>query len=158
MGYVRVADRPKVVYHYTRLENLEDILWDGQIRRMGDSECWFCATLEDTLALMRDTVMKEGGPYYKVGGALGFYPKFIPEDYVILELTPSRQSGQWVRWMQELPPGAPPELQEAARKSSELKLGFRGDLKFDMHPEIFAVAPLLATQAQDQEQGPILYI
>ena len=55
---------------------------------MGDRECWFCASLEDTLTLMRATVMSEGKPYYKVGGSIGHYPKFVPEDYVILRLTP----------------------------------------------------------------------
>lgn len=143
MGYRRIADRPEVVYHYTSRKNLEGILRDGRIRRMGDTECWFCATLEDTLTLMRSTVMIEGKPYFKVGGALGFYPKFVPEDYVILKLTLHRQSGEWVRWMQELPPGSPPELLEAARAFSNLKLGFRGDLTFQVNPEIIEIAPLL---------------
>lgn len=156
MGYVRVTDRPEAVYHYTNRKNLESILRDGRIKRMGDTECWFCSSLEDTLTLMRSTVMIEGKPYYKLGGAVGFYPKFVPEDHVILKLSPRWQSGEWVRWMQELPPGAPPELREAARTFSELKLGFRGDLKFEPYPEVIAVAPLLAAQAQDQEQGPSL--
>ena len=50
---------------------------------MGDRECWFAPLLEDTLTLMRATVMMEK-PYYKVGGSIGRYPKFVPEDYVIL--------------------------------------------------------------------------
>lgn len=156
MGYVRVNDQPETVYHYTRRENLESILRDGRIRRMGDTECWFCSSLEDTLALMRDTVMVEGKPYYKVDGAIGHYPPFVPEDYVILALTPRWQNGEWVRWIQELPPGAPPELVEKARVFSNLKLGFRGDLRFKAGPEIIEVAPLLAAQAQVQEHGPSL--
>lgn len=150
MGYVTVADRPATVYHYTRREKLDSILRDGRIRRMGDTESWFCPTLEDTLTLMRATVMKEGKPYYKVGGALGHYPKFEPEHFVILKLTPRWQSGEWVRWMQELPPGAPPELLEEARVFSNLKLGFRGDLKFQPDPEIIDVAPLLEAPVQEQ--------
>ena len=59
----------------TRTEkNLDSILRDGRIRRMGDRECWFCASLEDTLTLMRATVMMEGKPYYKVGGSIDRYP------------------------------------------------------------------------------------
>lgn len=150
MGYVRVVERPEIVYHYTRRQNLKGILGDGRIRRMGDTECWFCLSLEDTLTLMRDTVMVEGKPYYKVGGTLGHYPKFVPDDYVILEITPRWQSGEWVRWMYELPPTAPPELRQAAITFSELKLGFRGDLKFYMPPQVIEVAPLL--KAQDQLQ------
>ena len=88
MGYIRLDERPSEVYHYTHRKNLDSIPRDGRIRRMGDWECWFCASLEDTLTLMRATVMIEGKPYYKVGGSIGHYPKFVPEDYVILRLTP----------------------------------------------------------------------
>lgn len=86
MGYIRLDEQPGEVYHYTHRKNLDSILRDGRIRRMGDRECWFCASLEDTLTLMRATVMMEGKPYYKVGGSIGRYPKFVPEDYVILRL------------------------------------------------------------------------
>lgn len=151
MGYVRVTDRPEVVYHYTGRKNLESILRDGRIKRMGDRESWFCPSLEDTLTLMQNTVMMEGKPYYKVGGALGYYPRFVPEDYVILKLTPRFQNGEWVRWMQELPPGSPPELLEAARTFSNLKLGFRGDLKFQANPEIIEVAPLLLREELSEQ-------
>ena len=102
MGYVRITNRPEELYHYTRRGNLASILQDGRIRRMGDSECWFCSSLDDTLELMRATVMVEGKPYVKLGGSIGRYPKFQPEDYVILRLKPRYQNGEWVRWMQEL--------------------------------------------------------
>lgn len=150
MAYERIERPVGLVYHYTKRENVLAILQDGRLRRMGDTECWVCASLEDTLALMRDTVMVEGKPYYKVGGALGHYPKFVPEDYVILKLEPRYQSGQWIRWNQELPFGSPPDLVEAARVFSQRKLGYRGDLKFQPHPEIIEVAPLLAEQRQQQ--------
>lgn len=71
MGYIRLDEQPGEVYHYTHRKNLDSILRDGRIRRMGDRECWFCASLEDTLTLMRATVMMEGKPYYKVGGSIG---------------------------------------------------------------------------------------
>lgn len=115
---------------------------------MGDTECWVCGSLEDTLKLMKNTVMMEGKPYYKVGGFLDFYPHFVPEDYVILKLQPRFQSGEWVRWNQEMPPGSPPELLEKASEFSLLKLGYRGDLKFREHPEVIEVAPLLSDQTQ----------
>ena len=67
MGYIRLDEQPGEVYHYTHRKNLDSILRDGRIRRMGDRECWFCTSLEDTLTLMRATVMMEGKPYYKVG-------------------------------------------------------------------------------------------
>lgn len=119
MGYVRITDRPEELFHYTRRDNLASILRDGRIKRMGDAECWFCSTLDDTLELMRATVMVEGKPYVKLGGSIGRYPKFQPEDYVILRLKPRYQNGEWVRWMQEMPPGTPPELLKAAENFSK---------------------------------------
>ena len=113
---------------------------------MGDKECWFCTSLEDTLELMQKTVMMEGKLYYGVGGVLRYYPVFVPESYVILRLQPRFQNGEWVRWNQELPLDAPTSLQEEAKRFSSLKVGFRGDLKFQEHPDIIELAPLLERQ------------
>ena len=44
MAYVKVTP-PSVVYHLTRMENLDSVLDDGKIRRFEDSECWFCESL-----------------------------------------------------------------------------------------------------------------
>lgn len=151
MTYERIPRPEGSLYHYTRRERLESILRAGRIRRMGDLECWFCTSLEDTLAFMERTVMQEGKPYYGLGGILLRYPAFVPEDYVILKLEPRYQSGEWVRWNQEMPQDAPPELLEEARIFSHLKIGYRGDLKFWEHPEILEVAPLLLKP--DQKQG-----
>ena len=92
----------------------------------------------------------EGKPYYKVGGSIGRYPKFVPEDYVIRSAEiPAFRKVEWVQWMQEMPPGSPPELLKAAETFSNLKLGFRGDLKFQQNPEVIEVAPLVeAAQTQ----------
>ena len=72
MGYIRLDEQPGEVYHYTHRKNLDSILRDGRIRRMGDRECWFCASLEDILTLMRATVMMEGKPYYMRGQVFDF--------------------------------------------------------------------------------------
>ena len=144
-----------MVYHYTRRENLDSILRDGKISRMGDTECWFCSSLEDTLKLMKQTIMVEGKPFYKVGGALGHYPRFVPEDYVILKLTPRWQNGEWVRWMQEMPFGSSKELVDAAQQLSMLKLGFRGDMKFYPAPEVLEVAPLLTVPTKEMARGQL---
>ena len=56
MAYVKVTP-PSVVYHLTRMENLDSILDDGQIRRFEDSECWFCESLPKMKAYMEQTVM-----------------------------------------------------------------------------------------------------
>lgn len=72
MAYVKVTP-PSVVYHLTRMENLDSILDDGQIRRFEDSECWFCESLPKMKAYMEQTVMCEGKPYlpfnWRVSGA-----------------------------------------------------------------------------------------
>ena len=156
MAYVSVP-APSIVYHYTKRTNLPGILLDKKIRRFGDRECWFSTSLADSLQLMRETVMQEGKGFYKVDGTIGHYPKSMPEDYVILELQPMYQARGWVRWMQELPPGAPEDLQLRALAFSMLKVGFRGDLEFKGWPNVIEVAPLLKTDLahEDPEQeGP----
>lgn len=62
MAYVKVTP-PSVVYHLTRMENLDSILDDGKISRFMDSECWFCESLGKMKAYMEQTVMCEGKPY-----------------------------------------------------------------------------------------------
>ena len=114
MAYVKV--RPPVkIYHLTGKDNLNSILDDGVIRRFNDTECWFCESLDKMRAYMEQTVMCEGKPYYAVGGQLCRYPKFVPEDYVLLKLTPSHAKDNWYRWDQEIPPGSPKELVQAAK-------------------------------------------
>ena len=129
MAYVKVRP-PAEVYHLTKKDNLNRILDDGQIRRFGDTECWFCETLPKMKSYMEQTVMCEGKPYYAVGGQLCRYPKFVPEDYVLLKLTPCGYEDKWYRWEQEMPPGSPKALIRAAREFSALKIGYRGDLAF----------------------------
>lgn len=123
MGYECIEKPEGCLYHYTLRECLDNILRDCRIRRFSDRECWFCTSLVDTLTLMENTVMKEGKSYYGVGGALKCYPAFVSDDYVVLKLEPRYQSGEWVRWNQEMPPGSTPELLEAAWAFSQLKVG-----------------------------------
>ena len=87
MAYQKVS-RPSTVYHLTKKEHLNSILDDGVIRHFDDTECWFCESLDKMRAYMAQTVLCEGKPYYAVGGQLCRYPKFVPEDYVLLKLTP----------------------------------------------------------------------
>ena len=129
MAYVK-APIPSEVYHLTQMDKLDDILDDGKIRRFGDTECWFCESLAKMKAYMEQTVLCEGKPYYGAGGQLCHYPKFDPDKYVILKLTPCRREGNWYRWNQEIPLNSPPELVQAAAEFSKLKIGYRGDLAF----------------------------
>lgn len=142
-------DRPKgLLYHYTKRENIEPILQDGRIRKFKDRECWFCTSLEDALRLMELTVMEEGKLYYDANGLPRRYPKFVPEEYVVLELSPRYQNGDWVIWNQEFPGGAPEEIRKLGEEFSHLKIGFRGDLRFYENPNIYEVAELFQEQTQ----------
>ena len=134
--------------HKTRERGIHLKRWkDTEIK---DSECWFCTSLEDTLRLMELTVMQEGKLYFDANGFPRQYPKFVPEDYVILELAPRHQNGEWVRWNQELPKDVPEALLKLGEEFSHLKAGFRGDLRFYENPNVYEVAELL------QEQTPAM--
>lgn len=128
MAYERLTISPAEVYHLTRRENLERILGDGRIRPGDGRECWFCLSLPDMLRYMEYTVMKEGAPYVAANYTVKRYPKFEPEDYVILKLTPRYQNGLWVRWNQEFPPGASPEILAQGEEFSRLKVASGGRL------------------------------
>ncbi|MFR1746450.1 MAG: hypothetical protein ACLSWG_16665, partial [Oscillospiraceae bacterium] len=97
MAYVK-APIPSEVYHLTQMDKLDDILNDGKIRRFGDTECWFCESLKKMKAYMEQTVLCEGKAYYSIGGQLCRYPKFEPDEHIILKLTPCRREGNWYRW------------------------------------------------------------
>lgn len=151
MAYVKIEKPQGNLFHYTKREHLEKILAEQRIRKFNDRECWFCTSLEDTLRLMELTVMKEGGIYIDVYGQPKRYPKFEPEEYVILELTPRYQQGEWVMWHQEMPQGASKELLEVAEEFSQLKKGYRGNLKFYEDPMIHEVAELLQQEQMEMK-------
>ena len=94
------------------------------------------------------TVMEEGKLYYDANGLPRRYPKFIPEEYVVLELSPRYQNGDWVIWNQEFPDGAPEDIRKLGEEFSHLKIGFRGDLRFYENPNIYEVAELFQEQTQ----------
>lgn len=155
MAYVK-APIPPEVYHLTKKANLESILDDGAIRRFDDTECWFCESLAKMKAYMEQTVLCEGKPYYGAGGQLCRYPKFEPDEHIILKLTPCRREGNWYRWNQEIPLNSPPELVQAAAEFSKLKIGYRGDLAFKsvevIDVEAFLRGEIVCRRMQEPEQ------
>lgn len=148
MAYTK-ARIPTEVYHLPKKENLCSIVADKRIRRFGDTECWFCRTPEDMLRYMEYTVLCEGKPYIATGGRIKHYPKFVPEDYVLLKLTPSKWEDKWYQWNQELPVNASPEAKVEAREFSELKIGYRGDLRFSKM-EVIDLEQIMGIQEQVQ--------
>ena len=146
MAYVKVGI-PTEVYHLTKRENIADIEADKRIRRFGDTECWFCRSPEDMLRYMEYTVLCEGKPYIATGGVIKHYPKFIPEDHVLLKLTPAKWEDKWYQWNQELPQNASQAAREQAEGFSRLKVGYRGDLRFSKM-EIMELTQLMGEQTQ----------
>lgn len=151
MAYTK-ARIPTEVYHLTKKENLSSIVADKRIRRFGDTECWFCRTPEDMQRYMEYTVLCEGKPYIATGGRIKHYPKFVPEDYVLLKLTPSKWEDKWYQWNQELPVNASPEAKAEAREFSELKIGYRGDLRFSKM-EVIELEQIMGMREQSQSMG-----
>lgn len=148
MAYSK-ARIPTEVYHLTKRENVESILADKRIRRFGDTECWFCRSPEDMLRYMEYTVLCEGKPYIATGGHIQRYPKFMPQEYVLLKLTPSKWEDKWYQWNQELPPNASAEAKAQAKEFSELKIGYRGDLRFSKM-EVVDLEQIMGTSEQTQ--------
>lgn len=149
MGYKSIERPDGPLYHYTKRKNLESILKDGRIKRFLDRETWFCASLEDILRLMECTVMQKGKTYIDVFGIPRQYPEFVPHDYVILELRPRHQSGEWVIWEQEFAPGTPAEVLKLGAEFSRMKLGYRGDLKFYDDPVVYEFSEFKQEQGQE---------
>ena len=130
MAYQKVP-RPSTVYHLTKKEHLDSILDDGVIRRFDDTECWFCESLDKMKAYMEQTVLCEGKPYYAVGGQLCRYPKFVPEDYVLLKLTPSHATRiTGTAGIRRSLPAVPENWCRRQENSLMLKIGYRGDMAF----------------------------
>ena len=146
MSYVK-ARIPMEVYHLTRRENVDNIRAEKRIRRFGDTECWFCRSPEDMLRYMEYTVLCEGKPYIATGGMLKHYPRFIPEDHVLLKLTPTKWEDKWYQWNQELPPNAAQAVKDQAEEFSRLKVGYRGDLRFSKM-EVIELTQIMSEQTQ----------
>ena len=146
MAYVK-AKIPTEVYHLTKRENVDRIRSEKRIRRFGDTECWFCRSPEDMLRYMEYTVLCEGKPYIATGGVLKHYPRFIPEDHVLLKLTPAKWEDKWYHWNQDLPPNASQTVKNQAEEFSRLKVGYRGDLRFSKM-EVLELKQIMSEQTQ----------
>ena len=122
---------------YAEIKRLTSIVEDyGQEEAPGD---------------MAMTVMNEGQKYIAPDRTIKRYPKFEPESYVMLRIVPAKWEDKWYQWNQELPANASPEALQQAKEFSELKLGYRGDLRFSQVEvfEMTEVMGIVPTQEQD---------
>ena len=144
MAYVK-TNIPSVVYHLTKKESAANIILERTVRRFDDRECWFCRSLLDMKRYMEYTVLCEGKAYIGTGGTVEYYPKFVPEDYVVLKLTPQSREKNWYKWMLELPHGSSEKLKCEASEFSNLKIGYRGNLRFSKY-EIIKIGDILMNE------------
>lgn len=121
---------PKIVYHYTKKENIEAIMESRSIKCFSESVCWFSLTKQNLIDFMKLTVMKAGALYINSQGELSSYPDFKAEEYVILELKPKlEKKNRWFYWIEEADFIDYEDYQKAQRVS-RLKIAHRGDLDF----------------------------
>ena len=136
--YKKINEKPEVVFHYTKRENVESIKKDGFIKasKIDWDCCWFSKSLEDTLNLMEQTIMIEGNSYINLLGLPAQYPKFIPDDYVILKLIPtSNEQHEWLRWI-------PKQVQGNDGDHYNFTIAHRGNLKF-IEAEVIEVSEVV---------------
>lgn len=85
--------------------------------------------------------------YIGVDGLPKRYPKFCPDEYVIPELIPRYQNGEWVKWNQEIGRCCTAEQKVLVDEFSNLKIGYRGNLKFKSEPKMIEISEALQMRA-----------
>jgi len=143
MGYIKSKNIPKKVYHFTKKENVKSILRDCKIIPADGLECWFSLSLEDLYQYMKLTVMNEGGAYVGADFAVHTYPKFNPEEYVILELKPRYTKDKWYYYVPDSLDKYSYEDQSKHKLLSKIKIGYRGDMEFKKSAKIIEMTNFL---------------
>ena len=142
MPYIKSKSIPKRVYHYTKKENYNSIMHDGKIIASDGLECWFCLSIPDLVSYLELTALNEGKYYITSDSTVKTYPKFIPDDYIVLELKPRYSKDFWYYYKDDV-------LQEDFYKRTiqlnfaKLKIGFRGDLEFKSNPKVYEMTEIL---------------
>ena len=142
MPYIKSIHIPKKVYHFTKKENYESIIRDGKIIAYDGRESWFCLTISDMIQYIKLTICNEGGKYISSDKKLKEYPKFIPEDYIVLELKPRYSKDNWYYYIDNLIP-EDFNFRLASLSLSKIKIGYRGDLEFKGRPKVYEMTEIL---------------
>ena len=121
---------PKIVYHYTTKADAESIIADGKIYPADGCESWYSLTIDDLKTYIDLTVKNEGQAYIDFDGKIKTYGKFVPENYVILELKP-RYSDHWYRYISLLSNSFPLEQRLMLAKMDTVKICHRGIMEFN---------------------------
>ncbi|WP_169824173.1 hypothetical protein [Clostridium formicaceticum] len=108
-------------------ENASQIINDGQIKKLKDSHCWFCETIEDAFEIMRNTIMKEGTKYVGTDGLIKTYGKFVPDEWLIIKGTPKYSDPMnYFIWHNETDGNIRASAQ--AIRNETIKIGYKGNL------------------------------
>lgn len=123
---------PKEIYHYTKRENLEKILYDGYIKHGSDMMCCVSGSLSDAFMIIGNTIMRGGAAYYSVEGIKLCYPRFIPSDYVIIK-SDVRYSkwDKWYWWFDNGDVGLGGVMKKMKITYEKMKLFYMGNLRLD---------------------------
>lgn len=137
-----IKREPVIVYHYTKKENIGNIINDGQVKKGKDTHSFFSETLENTMIIMSNSVMNEGAAYMGLDGIPLKYGKFNPIDYVILELEPQyAKAMDWYIWRNEVD-SSKYVMVDSAFKLEEIKLAYKGNMRFK-NPKIIEVKDII---------------
>ena len=109
-----------------------------------------CECFDDNKAYLYRRAMEENNPDVR-GLLLKDREMLTSMQAEMLRIVPAKWEDKWYQWNQELPANASPEARQQAKEFSELKLGYRGDLRFSQvevfeMTEVMGIAP---TQEQD---------
>ncbi len=119
---------PETIYHYTKRENENKIVNDGQLKKYKDSHCWFCESIEDVLEVMRNTIMNEGATFADTDGSIKAYGKFNQDEWIIIKGTPKYSDPMnYFIWRNETDFYA--HVTEQAIRNETIKIGYRGNLR-----------------------------
>lgn len=70
---------------------------------------------------------------------------------MVLKITPKTQNDRWVRWIQDVPPYVDQAFKDKAAEFSNLKIGYRGNLRFTEY-EVLSVGDMLMGDEQEWER------
>ena len=88
LGIWERVDQPETVYHLTHRRNLDSIIADGKIKTGEDYVCWFSPSPDQMLTYLELTGAYKGRSYWDYDGKVHTAPPVIPEEYIVLELSP----------------------------------------------------------------------
>ena len=126
MNWKRLDYNPDIIYHYTKKENVKNILQDKKIKKFKDSYTFFTKSYDDAIYLINNVTCN---PKCVTIGFDGIkrVNKNNPKDYVILKLEVDKNYIDRTKWF--ISSSASGINQERIQKIND-SICYKGDLKF----------------------------